>query len=515
MGQLLLGLLLLAAVFLASGIGIAVLLWTPLVVPRPGPARGDTAALRARLLAAAARGWRRARTGRSLTLASAWLSRAVAHPARLVMLGFAGAVVGGALLLRLPFATESGHGASVMTALFTSTSAVCVTGLAVVDTGTYWSAFGQLTILLLVQIGGVGIMTLASLLGLLVARRLRMRLRLGAQAETRALGVGEVRQVVLNVLRISLLVELAVAAVLTLRFVQGYHTGLRHGAYLGFFHAVSAFNNAGFGLYPDSLVRFAGDPLICLPIDVAIMVGALGFPVLAELRREFRTPRRWSLHTKITVGMSALLLAGGWLAIAATEWTNAATLGRLGLADKFLASLTTAVMPRTAGFNSVDIAGMRDVTLLVQDVLMFIGGGSAGTAGGIKVTTFAVLGFVIVAEIRGEPSVHALGRRLPSAVQRQALTIALLGIAAVGVSTVVLLALTPFTLDAVLLETTSAFATVGLSTGITARVGVAGQSILILLMFIGRLGPITAVTALALRERTRRYERAEERPIVG
>ncbi|TWG12665.1 TrkH family potassium uptake protein [Actinoplanes teichomyceticus] len=518
-GQLLLGLLLLAGLFLAVGLGFAVLVWTPMPAAgrerRPGSYRDRSAGYRAWPRAVAGRLWARARHGRLTLLVAGRLSQAVAHPARLVVSGFTAAVLAGSLLLMLPFATASGHGAPPVTAMFTATSAVCVTGLVVVDTGTYWSGFGELVILLLIQVGGFGIMTLASLLGLLVARRLRMRLRLGAQAETKALGVGEVRGVILGVLRVSVLVELAVAAVLTWRFAVGYANSWSHAGYLGVFHAVSAFNNAGFGLYPDSLMRFAGDPLICLPINAAVIVGGLGFPVLFELRREFRTPRHWSLHTRITVGMSVLCLAAGWLAIAAAEWTNKATLGPLGLADKLLASLTTAVMPRTAGFNSLDVAGMRDLTLLIHDVLMFIGGGSAGTAGGIKVTTFAVLGFVILAEIRGEPSVHALGRRLPSGVQRQALTIALLGVAAITVSTLGLLALTPFTLDAVLFETTSAFATVGLSTGITAHVGTAGHVILGLLMFVGRLGPATAVTALALRERTRRYERAEERPIVG
>ncbi|WP_425321267.1 potassium transporter TrkG [Couchioplanes caeruleus] len=230
------------------------------------------------------------------------------------------------------------------------------------------------------------------------------------------------------------------------------------------FHAVSAFNNAGFGLYPDSLMRFATDPLICLPIVVAVIIGGLGFPVLFELLRELRTPRKWSIHTKITVGMTVVLLAAGWVAISIAEWSNPGTLGGLGMGGKLLAGFTTAVMPRTAGFNSLNVAEFTDVTLLIHDALMFIGAGSAGTAGGIKVTTFALLGFVILAEIRGEPSVHAIGRKLPGGVQRQALTIALLGVAAVAVGTLTLLALTPFRLDQVLFEVTSAFGTVGLST---------------------------------------------------
>ncbi|WP_412749956.1 TrkH family potassium uptake protein [Krasilnikovia sp. M28-CT-15] len=439
----------------------------------------------------------------------------VRHPARLVVLGFAVAVLLGSALLSLPFATESGRSAPLMTAVFTATSAVCVTGLVVVDTGTYWSGFGEVVILGLIQIGGFGIMTLASLLGLLVSRRLRMRMQLGAQAETKAIGVGEVRRVVFGVVRVSLAVEALVAVVLTWRFADGYGEAWGRAAYLGVFHAVSAFNNAGFGLFSDSLMRFVADPFVCLPIDTAVIIGGLGFPVLFELRRELRRPRRWSIHTKITVVMTVVLLTGGWVAVSAAEWSNPGTLGGLGTGGKLLAGLTTAVMTRTAGFNSLDVAQFTDVTLLMHDVLMFIGGGSAGTAGGIKVTTFALLGFVILAEVRGNPTVHALGRRLPADVQRQALTVALLSVTTVTASAVALLALTSFRLDQVLFEVTSAFATVGLTTGITAQVGTPGHVILILLMFIGRLGPITAAAALALRQRTRRYERPEERIIVG
>jgi potassium uptake TrkH family protein len=455
------------------------------------------------------------RSWRLPNAATAAVGALTRHPARLVVLGFGAAIATGWVLLSLPIATRTGESAGADAALFTATSAVCVTGLVVVDTGSYWSGFGQVVILGLIQVGGLGTMTLASLLGLLVARRLALRLQRGTQAETKSMGLGDVRGVVLGVLRVSLLVEAVVAALLTWRFAAGYGQSWGTATYNGVFHAVSAFNNAGFGLYPDSLVRFVNDPLVCLPIAGAVIVGGLGFPVLFELRRRLRTPRRWSLHTKITVGMTVVLLGAGWIVITAAEWSNPGTMGPLGASGKLLAGFFQAVMPRTAGFNSLDVAAFREETLLVNDVLMFIGGGSAGTAGGIKVTTFALLGFVILAEIRGEPSVHALGRRLPAGVQRQALTVALLSVGMVTVATLALLGLSPYRLDVVLFEVISAFATVGLSTGITADVGTAGHVILIVLMFIGRLGPITLATALALREQTRRYERPEERPIVG
>ncbi|NIK55745.1 TrkH family potassium uptake protein [Kribbella shirazensis] len=438
------------------------------------------------------------------------------HPGQVVVAGFALATVVGTVLLMLPVSTETGEATGLLTALFTAVSAVCVTGLIVVDTPTYWSGFGEAVILGLIQVGGLGVMTLASVLAMLVAHRMGMRMQLFAQAETKSLGLGNVRSVVFGVIRLSLIVEAAVAVLLALRFGFGYDESFWRAVYLGVFHAVSAYNNAGFALFSDNLIGFATDPFVLFPIIVAVIIGGLGFPVIAEvLRRRERRGRRWSLHTRVTVLTYGALLAVGTVAVLLTEWRNPNTLGSLDLHHKLLVGLSHGVMPRTAGFNSLDLAHFEPTTLLVNDVLMFIGGGSAGTAGGIKVTTFALLGFVILAEIRGEPTVHVLGRRLPAEVQRQALTVALLGVGVVMIGTVALLAMTSFRLDEVLFESVSAFGTVGLSTGITAKIPAAGQLVLVALMFIGRLGPITMASALALRERPRRYELPEERPVVG
>nr|WP_281259457.1 potassium transporter TrkG [Prauserella shujinwangii] len=431
------------------------------------------------------------------------------------MTAFATVIAMGTLLLLLPAAAEPGAQTGFVTALFTATSAVCVTGLVVVDTPSHWSTFGELVILGLIQVGGLGIMTIASLLGLLVARRFGLRLQLTAQTETKALDLGQVRRVVAGVVLISLAFEAVTSVVLAARLglAYGYDTG--QAVYFGVFHAISAFNNAGFALYPDSLMRFTTDAWICLPIIVAVVAGGLGFPVWVEIWRRRRGRKRWSLHAKITLLTTTALLVVGTVAISAAEWNNPETLGGLGIGGKLLAGLTHGVMPRTAGFNSLDIGQMESGALFVNDMLMFIGGGSAGTAGGIKVTTFALLAFVILAEIRGEPTVHVMGRRLTASTQRQALSVALLSVGAVVTGTLLLLTFTPFGLEAVLFEAVSAFGTVGLSTGITANVSTAGELVLTALMFLGRLGPITLASALALRERTRRYELPEERPIVG
>jgi potassium uptake TrkH family protein len=432
-----------------------------------------------------------------------------------VVFGFGTAVLAGTLLLMLPVSRVGEGGAPPLVALFTSTSAVCVTGLVVVDTPSYWSGFGEAVILGLIQVGGFGIMTLASLLGLLVSRRMGLRTRLTAAAETKAIGLGDVRTVVAGVVKVSLLFEAVTALLLTGRFLTAYDEPPGRAVYLGVFHAVSAFNNAGFALWSDSLVRFAVDPWICLPIAVAVIFGGLGFPVLFELRRQLVSPRGWSLHTKLTLSVTGGLLVLGTVFVTATEWSNPATLGALDTPGRLLAGFFQAVMPRTAGFNSLDYGQMHEATLLGTSMLMFIGGGSAGTAGGIKVTTFILLFFVIYAEVRGDATVRAFDRRVDHRTQRQALTVALLSLGAVVAATLAMLAISRQPTDQVLFEVVSAFATVGLSTGITADLPAAGQLLLVALMFLGRLGPITLVSALALRERPQLYQLPEGRPIIG
>ncbi|MFJ3961196.1 TrkH family potassium uptake protein [Streptomyces sp. NPDC090036] len=452
--------------------------------------------------------------------AGVWHSLFTTHPARTVVWAFALVIAVGTGLLMLPVSSQDGSATDVVTALFTSTSAVCVTGLVVVDTATHWSGFGEGVILALIQVGGFGIMTLASLLALLVSGKLRLRMQLTAAAETKSLGIGDVRRVLLGVAGCTLIVELAVGAFLALRLRFGYGRSIAEAAYSGFFHAVSAFNNAGFGLHGDSLTPYAQDPWITLPIAVAVILGGLGFPVLLELLRH-RTRRRttgrrnWSLHTRLTLVTSAALLFIGTVLTCLLEWTNPGTLAPFDWDEKILNGFFYSAMSRTAGFNAVDMGALNATTLLFTCTLMFIGGGSAGTAGGIKVTTFAVLAAAMLAEVRGEPNSTVMGRRLAPHVLRQALTVALLAVGFVIAATLALLTVTKAPFEAVLFEAVSAFATVGLSVGITADIPDSGQLILVLLMFVGRLGPITLVSSLALRERTRRYQLPEERPVIG
>jgi potassium uptake TrkH family protein len=441
--------------------------------------------------------------------------RGFGHPGRVIAGAFASAIGVGTVLLSLPPATAGPGRADLLTALFHATSAVCVTGLVTVDTGTYWSTFGQVVILLLIQVGGLGIMTLATLFALVLSRRLGLRARLIAQAETKSLSVADVRRVIRRVVVFSLTTEAVVAVVLVVRFATGYESSLSSAVYSGVFHAVSAFNNAGFSLNADSLIPYVGDPWISLTVCAAVIIGGLGFPVVFELARTWRRPRNWSVLTRITVVVTAALLVVGTAVLLLAEGRNPETLGRMGPGNAVLAAFTAAVMPRTAGFNNLDIAAYQPETLLFTDALMFIGGGSAGTAGGIKVTTFGLLAYVLWAEMRGDPEVRVGRRQVPGANQRQALAVALLGIGLVAVATFLLEVLTDLAFDQVAFEVISAFATVGLSTGITADLPPSAQTLLVLLMYIGRIGPLTLASGLALRERARRHQLPEERTIVG
>ena len=443
------------------------------------------------------------------------MSPRVHHPSRTVALLFLGLIAVGTMLLRLPVSAASGEASPWLVALFTATSAVCVTGLAVVDTGTHWSFFGQAVILVLVQLGGFGLMTAAALLGLMVNRSMRLRTRLTTQAETHAIGLGDVHSIARVVLTVTVVCEVALAAWLA----TWLHT--RHGMpggealWSGVFHSVSAFNNAGFGLHGDSLMRYATDAGVLAPIMLGIVLGGIGFPVLQDLRSRGRDARHWSLHTKITLLGSGVLLAGGFLALLAFEWSNPKTLGPMGWGDKLLSAAFASVSARTAGFNRLDIAALTHESWALHYLLMFIGGGSAGTAGGVKVSTAMILVLLVLAEVRGRPDSEAFGRRICPTAQRQAITVLVLGSAAVVVGSLILLRVSALPTDQIIFEVISAFGTVGLSTGITAQLPPTGQLVLVALMFIGRVGTLTLATSLALGERRRAIRYPEEHPIVG
>jgi trk system potassium uptake protein TrkH len=442
--------------------------------------------------------------------------RALEHPARLLPIAFLAAIVASTALLLLPMARSDPNGStSLVEALFTATSAVCVTGLIVVDT-THWSDFGHAVIIGSVKLGGYGIMTAATLLALVVARRLGVRVLMLATTEGRILNMANVRVVLVRVALIQLAFEAAIATFLTLRWWLAYGQSFEEALWNGVFHGISAFNNGGFSLFSNSMEGFVGDWWIIGPIGLGVIAGALGFPVLIELGRRMGSPRRWSVHTRLTVYGSAALLLVAFLALLAFEWRNPATLGPLSSHDKLAAAFFDGAMPRSGGFNSVNFAAMRMESITVTSILMFIGGGSASTAGGIKVATFLLLAAVIWAEIRGEPDVTVGRRRIVSDTQRQALSVALLGVGLVAAGTLLMVILSEgFPFEYILFDVTSAFATVGLSTGVAMGSPEPAQVVLTALMFIGRVGPVVVATGLALNTRQRKYRYPEERPIVG
>jgi len=425
------------------------------------------------------------------------------------------AIAAGTVLLMLPAARADGPAAPLLTAFFTAVSAVCVTGLVVVDTGTYWSGLGQVVIMLLFQLGGFGMMTAATVLGLMVNRSLRLRTKLISQVETHSLGLGDIGSVARLVLGVTLLVELTVFCALTLRLHLAYDLPLGQAAWSGLFHAVSAFNNAGFSIHADSLVRYVSDVMMLMPVMLAVVIGGIGFPVLHDLREKRHDPRHWSLHTKLTLVGSGILLLGGFVILLVFEWSNVATLGLMSVSDKMLSAAFASVSARTAGFNSIDIGALTHESWALHYLLMFVGGRSAGTAGGVKVGTVAILILMVIAEIRGRSDSEAFGRRVSQSAQRQAITVLVLGSAVVAFSTIAILRVTDLPTDKVIFEVISAFGTVGLSTGITADLPPFGQVVLALLMFAGRVGTITLAASLAMGERRMPYRYAEEHPIVG
>ena len=441
-------------------------------------------------------------------------SLAKATPARIALGVFTLLIGLFTALLMLPVSSADGQGTTLIDALFTAVSAICVTGLVTVETGTHWSTFGLTVIMVAVKLGGLGLMTVASLLSLSVMHRLGLAQRVITAQETRAERLAEVGGVLRVILITSTAFEAATFVALTPYMVATEHR-IGESLFLGLFYAISAFNNAGFVPEAAGTAQYLGDPFFTIPVGLAVLVGSLGFPVILVVVRKLRMPRKWSVHAKLTLTTTALLFAVGFIGFLAMEWSNPATLGREGFGTKLLAAGFAAIMPRSGGFATLDVGQMTTESRLLTDVLMFIGGGSGSTAGGIRVTTFALLMLSIWAEIRGNPDVEVFGRRIPHDTIRQAIGVLVMSATIVFAATFVLLRMTPYSLDQVLFEALSAFGTVGLSTGITPLLPPEAKAVLALCMYVGRLGPMTLGAALAVRSRVRMIQYPQERPIVG
>jgi potassium uptake TrkH family protein len=435
-------------------------------------------------------------------------------PARLAVAAFATVILIVAALLCLPVARAGPYSPDITDAVFTATSAVCVTGLTTVPTAEYWSGFGQVVIVAGIQIGGLGVMTLGSLLSLIASRRLGLRSKVLTASETGTSRLGEVGVLVRAVAVTSIVVELLLMAVLTPRFiVEGESAG--QALWHGLFYGVSAFNNAGFVPTAAGLEVFASDWWVLAPIMTAVFLGSLGFPVILDLSRHWRHPSDLTLHSKLTISFCLALLGVAWVAFSATEWSNPRTYGSFSTGSTLLNTLFASVMTRSGGFATVDVSQQHPATMLLQDALMFVGGGSASTAGGIKVTTLAVMLLAIRAEARGDRDMEAFGRRIEPSILRVAVTVAVASVMFVFTGALILSLISEAPLARILYECISAFATCGLSTGLAAALPPLGKMTLAALMLTGRLGTMTIATSVALTNRRRVIRLPEDRPIVG
>lgn len=455
-------------------------------------------------------------------------SRIHLKPVQILVGGFALVILVGSILLNLPIASRSGESVGYLNALFTSTSAVCVTGLVVVETGSTFSIFGQIVIIALIQFGGLGLMTCATFLFMILRKRITLKERLVMQEALNESGLQGLVKLTRSILIMTLTVELVGAALLSTRLVPYY--GFAKGLYYSFFHSISAFCNAGFDVFGtgQSLMPFREDFMINFTIMALIIIGGLGFTVILEANNKRRF-NRLSLQAKVVLSMSALLIVLGTLVIAVLEWNNPGTLGAEGMNpfEKIMAAMFQSVSARTAGYATVDQAALMPASKFFTVILMFIGASPASTGGGIKTTTIAVLILLVISVIRGKREIEIFGKSLSWGTITRAVTIALLALVlVVGVTMVISMIelglgdpmVAHGGLEDVLFESVSAFGTVGLSANLTPFLGTVSRILLILTMFIGRLGPMTLALFFAIRQNTRKrahIKRPEDRLMVG
>ena len=440
------------------------------------------------------------------------------HPSKIIAGSFLAIIALGTLLFMLPFMTRDGRGLPFMKALFTATSGVCVTGLTLIDPAVTLTRYGQILLLVLIEVGGISMVTFATFFIFAFKKRSAFRSMRLAQEYTNIDTFSQVRPLVRTIVITAGLTQLLGAGVLCIRFVP--QLGAK-GVWVSVFTAVSAYCNAGFDLFGllhsfGSLSPFNGDPLVMYTVMALIVTGGLGFYVFYDLLT-FHKTKHISLHTKVVAIFTAALLLFGFLSVFSFEYSNPQTLGALPLPERITAALFQSVTTRTAGFSSVNIASLHDVTKIIMMGLMFIGAGSGSTGGGIKVTTFAVLVMSVISVLRNQNDTRIFSRRVDHKVVAKSLAVALLGMVVVFLVTCVLVAERPLTdgIDA-FFEAVSAFATTGISAGVTARTGLAGQIALVLAMYIGRVGPVCFIISLNRSEEDRINEVLPEgRIMVG
>mgnify|MGYP001199840323 CR=1 FL=1 len=440
-----------------------------------------------------------------------WVFRS---PPRLLLIGFACIILAGTILLKLPAAAAAGETTSWIDALFTATSATCVTGLVTLDTGTHWTVFGQIVILALIQVGGLGFMTMATLFAFFLKRKISLKERLILQEALNQSSMEGIVRLVRRVILYAVSIQLIGAILLSVRFLFDMSPG--RAIYFGIFHAISFFNNAGFDIMGQykSLTDYVGDPVVNIVTILLIVLGGLGFIVLSDLI-DWKRTRRLTLHSKVVLSMTGFLIGFGALVILVFEYTNAGTMGPLSFGEKLLSAFLQSVSPRTAGVNSLDLASLRQATQFFIILLMFIGASPGSTGGGIKTTTFATLIGAVFAMMRGKDDVVMFRYRLAQERVYKALTVTLLSLALVLVATMILSTTEDHHFLEILFEVTSAFGTVGLTMGLTLELTLVGKIIIIVMMFIGRVGPLSMGYAFGPKPGRTLYRYAEGKIIIG
>ena len=443
----------------------------------------------------------------------------IRHTETALAIGFMAVILLGTVLLALPAASADGRSIGLGDSLFTATSAVCVTGLVAVDTGTTFSRFGQAVLLVLIQVGGLGFMVFATTILAMLGRKISIKGRILIRESMNGDSLSGLSRLTWLYLALSLGIELAGTAVLSIRFVPLF--GWKHGLWMAAFHAVSAFCNAGFDLFGRyaSLTGFAGDPLVLLTAAVLIILGGLGFSVLLETLQNRRGFRNLSLHTRLVLLTTLMLLLAGTAFFWIAERSNPETLGGLPEGEKALNAFFQSVTMRTAGFNSFDLSRFRDGSKLFSCLLMVVGASPASTGGGIKTTTAAALTLLMLSVVRGENEVNVNRRRLPDDLMRRALAVAVLFLTVLMTGALVISFIEGgrFTLADIMFEASSAMGTVGVSAIGTPNLHPASRAMLIPMMFFGRVGPLTLAVAMAKRQgRIRPVSKyPEERIMIG
>lgn len=436
----------------------------------------------------------------------------VMNPPRILALGFGGLILLGAFLLNLPIASQDGQSIGFINSFFTAASSVCVTGLVVVNTAYHWTLFGQIVIITLIQMGGLGFMTLATIVALVMGKKISLKERLVIKEQLNQETMSGLVRLTKYVILATFIIEGLGALLLATRFIPEY--GIKTGIWYSVFHAISAFCNAGFDILGDSIAPYVGDAVINLTICGLIILGGLGFTVYIDIFRN-KIFRRFHLHTKLVLLITAFLLIGGAVIFYLLEMNNPETLANLSFSERVLASFFQSTVPRTAGFYSVNMGSLYDTSVFLLIILMFIGGSPGSTAGGIKTTTFGALVLTTMSVIRGDKDVVVFKKRLSYDVINKAIAIIMVELLIViGVSFILTITESAGFLD-LLFETTSAIATVGLTTGITPDLSDFGKVLLSVTMYVGRVGPLTMAFAFSRKHKHLNFKYSEGNIIVG